>query len=320
MGLLSGIIDNAAHGQTVGAVFSVFLLIFVGYGAKKIRLFKAEDGGLLGSVVLYIALPAFVFDAIYNYHGSLPVSLWKVPAIGFAVEACLMVLAYLLGRALRLNRPTLGGFILASTFGNTGFLGYPVIQAAFKHPSAMITAVLYDEIGMALPLYTIGMIVAAGFAGEKTDFRQAAKAACSPAIWVIPIAFILRPYHLATPVTSAIHYLANGTVPLSMLTLGLYLSTSSMKGMALPILATCALKLVVLPTLTFYAAKAGGISGIMHSAMIVEAGTPTAVMSCVVASKYGANERFVAGIIFASTILCMLTIPAALVILGVPGN
>ena len=320
MGLLSGIIENAAHGQTVGAVFSVFLLIFVGYGSKKIRLFKAEDGGLLGSIVLYITLPAFVFDAIYNFHGSLPTGLWKVPVIGFAVEIGLAIIAYALGRALKLNRPTLGGFILASTFGNTGFLGYPVIQAAFHHPSALITAVLYDEIGMALPLYTLGMIIAAAFAGEKADLRQTLKAACSPAICVIPVAFLLRSHNLPIPVTSAIHYLANGTVPLSMLTLGLYLSTSSMKGMALPILATCVLKLVVLPAATFYAARAGGISGITHSAMIVEAGTPTAVMSCVVASRYGANERFVAGITFASTLLCMLTIPAALVILGVPGN
>ena len=236
------------------------------------------------------------------------------------VEICLAFLAYLVGRALKLNRPTLGGFILASTFGNTGFLGYPVIQAAFHNPSALITAVLYDEIGMALPLYTIGMAIAASFAGEKLDPRQTLKAACSPAIWIIPIAFLLRSQHLPMPLVSTIHYIGNGTVMLSMITLGLYLSTSSMKGMAIPIIATCILKLVVLPIATFYAARAGGLSGTIHSAMIIEAGTPTAVMSCVVASRYGANERFVAGITFASTLICMLTIPAALVLLGVSGN
>ncbi|GAF95146.1 unnamed protein product, partial [marine sediment metagenome] len=46
----------------------------------------------------------------------------------------------------------------------TGFLGYPVVSAAFggdKH--AVLTAVMFDAFGMALPLITVGVAVAACF-------------------------------------------------------------------------------------------------------------------------------------------------------------
>ena len=38
---------------------SVFLLLAVGYVAKKVRVLKSEDSALLGTVVLYFTLPAF---------------------------------------------------------------------------------------------------------------------------------------------------------------------------------------------------------------------------------------------------------------------
>ncbi len=40
-------------------------------------------------------------------------------------------------------------------------------------------------------------------------------------------------------------------------------------------------------------------------------------MTCVIASQFGANARFVAGAIFASTLLSIAAIPAGLIILGV---
>jgi predicted permease len=39
-------------------------------------------------------------------------------------------------------------------------------------------------------------------------------------------------------------------------------------------------------------------------------------MACVVASKFGANERFVAGVVFISTLMSIATIPLTLAILG----
>lgn len=287
----------------------------IGYGIKKARLLRTEDMNVLITIIIYLMLPCFVFDAIYTHHQAIPLSIAKVPLVGFGIELVVICIAYFAGRVLKLDRPTRGGLILAAVFGNTGFLGYPIVQAAFGK-SALITATLYDGLAMALPLYTLGMVIAARFAGEKVDRMQLLKMAALPAIWAIPLALLLRPVTLPEPILRSIGYLANGTVPLAMLSIGLSISARSIKGLAIPIVAACALKLVVLPLITFYAARTVGISGLVQTVTVIEAGMPSAAMACVVAAKFGANERFVAGIIFVSTLLSLITIPAMLVILG----
>jgi predicted permease len=303
--------------NVVGTVLSIFILLFIGYGTKKVRLLTAKDADLLNTVVLYLTLPAFIFEAIYSYHEPLPWSLAKIPIVGFAMIAVVLAIAYGIGRMLRMDRPTLGGMILAAGFGNTGFLGYPVTQAAFNHKGALVTAVLYDEFAMALPLYTVGIAIAASFAGAKADRKQFLSVFTLPSMIAIPIALILRPITIPQPLMAAIHYMANGTVPLVMISLGLSLSASSLKGYAAPAVVVCVLKLAVLPVITYFAYRAVGVSGITLQAGVLESAMPTAVMSCVLASRFGANGRFVAGAIFVATLISLATIPATLLILGV---
>ena len=303
--------------NVVGTVFSIFLLLFIGYGTKKVRLLSAKDADLLNTVVLYLTLPVFIFEAIYSYHEPLPLSLAKIPVVGFALIAVVLALAFGIGRLLKLDRPTLGGMILAAGFGNTGFLGYPVIQAAFNHKGALVTAVLYDELAMALPLYTLGIAILASFAGEKVHRGQLLKVFTLPSMIAIPIALVMRAFPIPKPLLSTIHYMAAGTVPLVMISLGLSLSASSLKGYGRAAIAVCALKLGVLPLLTYHAYRAVGIGGITLQAGTLESAMPSAVMSCVLASSFGGNARFVAGAIFVSTLLSLATIPATLIILGV---
>ena len=303
--------------NVIGTVISIFLLLFIGYGTRKVRLLCAEDADLLNTVVIYITLPSFIFDAIYSYRQPLPLSIAKVPVIGFAMILVVLGAAYVVGRAMKLDRPTLGGMIIASGFGNTGFLGYPVVQAAFQRKSALVTAALYDELAMALPLYTLGVLIAAGFAGERVKRGQLLAVLKLPALWAIPAALLLRPLALPEPLLAAIGYLGCGTIPLVMISLGLSLSAKSLKGLAAPVLAVCVLKLGVLPLLTHYTLQAGGVTGTMHQVGVLESGMPSAVMTGVLASKFGANGRFVAGVIFVSTLLSIVTIPTILLMLGV---
>lgn len=302
----------------IGTVLSVFLLLFVGYGSKKLRILRAEDASVLNDVVIYITLPAFIFMAIYGYKQTLPPSIAAVPVIGVATILIVLLMAYMIGKTLHLDRGTLAGFILAAGFGNTGFLGYPVVQAAFTDKSALVAAVLYDEIAMALPLYVIGMILVAVFAGEKANHTQVIKALKMPQLWAIPIGLVLRQFHIPLAIVTAIDYLAKGTVPLVMISLGLTLSSRSLKGYAIPLTAACFLKLAVLPIITYYASRHCGMTATIQQSTVLESGMPTAMMAGVLVAKFGENGEFMAGVIFVTTLVSILTIPATLLILGVP--
>lgn len=304
---------------SIGTVLSVFILLLVGYGAKKLHLLKAGNADVLNTIVVYFTLPAFIFNAIYTYKQPLPLSLAKVPIIGFVMIMVVVGLAYVLGRCMKLSNAVMAGFILATAFGNTGFIGYPVVQAAFADKAALVTAVLYDEIAMALPLYVVGLFVIALFAGRKTGHSEAMRVFLFPQLWAIPLALALRQFQLPTPLTNAIHYLANGTVPLVMISLGLSLSAKSLKGYALPVAVVCALKLAVLPLITYYAARLGGIRGVALQSTVLESAMPTAMMVGVLVSKFGENGELIAGMIFIVTLLSIITIPASILILGIQG-
>lgn len=302
--------------SALGTVLSIFLLMFIGYGTKRIRLLRAEDADILNTVVVYLTIPAFIFEAIYSYRQPIPLSIVKVPIVGFILICVVLGMAYLIGRMLKLDRTTLSGLIIASGFGNTGFLGYPVVQAAFHEKGALVTAALYDEVAMALPLFTIGALIAAGFAGERVSRGQMAKVFTLPGLWAIPVALLLRRFAIPEPLMDTISYLSSGTIPLVMISLGLSLSASSLKGLAIPLLAACVLKLGVLPLATHYAIIAAGVTGSMHQVTVLEAGMPSALMTYVIGSKFGANGRFIAGAVFISTMLSIITIPATLLLLG----
>ena len=298
-----------------GTVLSVFLLLLVGYGMKKIRVLHPSNCDVLNTVVIYITLPAFIFNAIYCYREPMPFSIVKVPLIGFAMIALVSLLAYLIGRLLKFDNSILAGLILAAAFGNTGFLGFPVVESAFRDKGALFTAVLYDEFAMALPLYTIGIIIATGFMGEKFDPGRIKRLVYLPQLWAIPVALLVRPFTLPEPLLVALKYLANGTIPLVMISIGLSLSAKSLKGYALPVVIACAMKLAVLPLFTYYAAQRASISGISLQTITLEAGMPTAMMAGVLISKFGRSGQFVASTIFISTMLSLITIPVTLLLI-----
>jgi hypothetical protein len=301
----------------IDSVLGVFLLLLVGYGAKKLRLLRAEDSNVLNEIVIYITLPALIFTVLYGYKANLSLSIARVPIVGFVMIAVVLAAAYGIGRAMRLDSGTLAGFILAAGFGNTGFLGYPVTQAAFKDPSALVTAVLYDEFGMALPLYIIGLVITAVLAGQKAHYSQVTQAFKYPQLWAIPIALLLRQSHCVPhSLIVAIGYLGSGTIPIVMISLGLMLSARSMRGYGIPLAVVCMLKLAVLPIVTCYGARFAGITGTQYQTTVMEAGMPTAMMVGVLVSKFGENPEFVAGVIFVTTLLSIVTIPATLLLVG----
>ena len=181
----------------------------------------------------------------------------------------------------------------------------------------MVGAVLYDELAMALPLYTLGLVIIAAFSGERVDRAQLLRTLKFPQLWAIPAALLVRLTRIPDPIADAIGYLAAGTVPLVMISLGVSLSTSSLKGYGPAVAGVCALKLAVLPLITSVAARGAGIDGVMYQVITVQSGMPTALLVGVLISKFGKNSDFAAGAIFVATLLSIVTIPLTLFLVGV---
>lgn len=292
---------------------SIFILLLVGYGAKKIGVLSHKDAPFITSFVINFTMPAFVILAI---HGKpLNVDMMKAPFLFFSAEMVLMGLAYLTARALKLDRRTTGGLMLASAFGNTGFLGYPVVSAAFAgNDHAMPSAVLMDAFGMMFILSTIGVVVAESFTGSAFEWQSLLGFLKTPLFPATVLALILRTVHIPDMIVTTLGYLSAATVPLVMIAVGLSLSTGSMKQFPVALGASVILKLALMPALVILVMHLAGIHGTIYRVGAVLGSMPTAVISGVIASRYGANGAFVAAAIALSTLIGVVSVPVVLMI------
>ena len=292
---------------------SVFLLMLAGYGAKRTGVLKATDARVVNSLAINLTMPAFIFVSIHGQ--SLDSAMVKGPALGFVMEMVVLGLAYASARALKLDRRTTGGLMLAAAFGNTGFLGYPMVTAAFPHDGrAMPTAVMYDEFAMAMILNSVGVAVAASFAGKSFEWKSLLEFLKNPLFPSTVIALALRTVYVPPTIIKTLDFLAAGTVPLAMISIGLSLSARSIKKYPGALTAGCVLKMVALPALVYLTLPLLGVTGIVRQVMVLESAVPTAVIAGVIAGRFGANEEFVASAIFVSTLLSIAVIPAVLML------
>lgn len=301
--------------STLTTVASIFILLLVGYGAKKARVLKAEDEGVINSILINLTLPAFIF--VNTIGKPLTPSMIKAPMIGLFIEALIIALAYLIARLLKLDRRTSGALMIVAAFGNTGYMGYPVAKAAFPaNGEGILTAVLFDNFAMRAGLITAGVAIATSSAGARFHWSSLTQFVKTPLFPAMLLGLIFRTAHLPPLMMDTLGYLAAATVPLSMISIGLGISATSIKEYPAPLVAAVVLKMGLFPLIMWALLGQFGITGVVAKATILESAMPSAVFSGVVVSRFGANGRFAAAAIFVTTLLSALTIPAILQALG----
>lgn len=298
---------------TISTVASIFLLLLTGYGAKRFGVLKPADTPVVNSIIINLMMPAFIFT--YTHQMPLTSAMIRTPFLGFAMEMIILAAAYGAGLLLRLDRRTIAGLMLAAAFGNTGFLGYPMVNAAFHHNKhAMLTAVMFDQFAMSLALNSTGVAVAASLAGKKFEWQRMFEFLKTPLFPATVIALALRTVYIPPIITKTLSFLAAGVVPLAMISIGLNLSARSLGRYPAALGAGILLKMAALPALMYLTLPLIGVGGVIGHVAILEGAVPTAVVAGVIAGKYGANEEFVAAAIFVMTLLSVVTIPLTLML------
>lgn len=301
--------------NAISTVCAVFLLLLVGYGARKIGVLKSSDISVVNSIVVNLTGPAFIFSAMYGR--PVTAQMVSAPFVVFATTMLVLGAAYPAAKALKLDRRTTGGFMLAATFGNTAFMGYPVTIAAFPgKDQALATAVMIDQFSMSLPLYSIGIVIAASCASTRISGWHFLEFLKFPLFIAAIIAIALHNIQIPYAVMRTLHLLGAATVPLAMISLGLSLSRSSLKHATLPSVVALILKMAILPTLTYFMFRLIGGRGVVLNVSVLESSMPTAIMAGVIAGRYGANESFVSAATFLMTLFSLVSIPIILTILG----
>jgi predicted permease len=311
------------------ALAPLFVLIIFGFVLRReATTLHISHVPIINGLVINITLPALVFLALLKAP-PMSRSTLVLPLLLIASEAVTMLAAYGIGKALKIPTATVGMIIIAGSFGNTAFLGYPISRSLL--PNMFPTAVMLDEFGMMVVMYVVAAFVIAAF-GHPSHGGGNAKAAIvkfmrGPLFLAIAASMILRnipcPHFLAIPpfvvsenvLLTSLGYLAQGTTPLILLAVGASLRPRAALATPRSIILPSVLKLIVCPAAMFVLCHLGGLHGDVLKIGILQAAMPTGVLASVLCGQGKMDGGAAVGTVFVTTIVSAISIPLIMCLL-----
>jgi predicted permease len=291
------------------AIAPVLLLVGIGVVLRRFGVLRREDSKVLNGVIVYVALPALIFTSVAA--APLSFELLRAAGVAWAVSLVGLSVAWEIARTLRLPARTAGGFVLAATLGNTGYLGYPIVQALLG-PGALPAAVFYDVFGTVAVLFTLGIAVAARYGEHEGRINVLKELFTFPAMIALLVALAFRFVPLPVAVSATVMdwtgIAAKMAVPLIMVSLGISLDLSALRGSLAPLGALAGVKLLLLPAIAVAIAVMTKDTGGVR-VLALQAGMPSMMLALVVGERFKLDTAFIAGAILVTTVCCLATIP-----------
>ncbi|QDP84370.1 AEC family transporter [Chryseobacterium sp. SNU WT5] len=232
-------------------IILLFLCLFLGFLLKKTKLFPENGHVALNSFVINISLSALSLYYIpkinLNFQVIFPV---MVPWLNIILA---VLFFSFLGKKLNWSKTLIGALIMGAGFGNTSFVGIPVIQSLYGE-SGLKTVMLVDQPGSFVALSTLGITIASFYSGEKTGVAQIIRKIIKfPPFIAFAIAVILNIINITIPVQidEVFAKLGATTVPLALVSVGSQLKWHKLDHDAKPLLYGLLFKLILFPAIIF---------------------------------------------------------------------
>ncbi|MCZ3502000.1 AEC family transporter [Klebsiella pneumoniae] len=309
--------------STLNVVLPVFALILV-WLARKLKILGETALTELNRFVVYLALPALLFDIIAN-------AMWAdlaQPAFISAFSIGMMVVFFLtLFVQLRRTRHLADAAIdaLNAGYANTGFIGFPLVIVFLGHEALAPT--LIATILTVSVLFGIGIIIIeTGLQGEvkrRIIFTRVAKSLIKNPLLVSPAIAICIPLSgLTVPdsINVFLKLLGGAASPCALIALGLFLAGQSDKRTNndnFTVTLLVVLKLLIQPALTWwFATKVFHLSPLLVHTAVLLAALPTGTGPFMLAEFYRREASTTSKCVLVSTVLSMFTLSAYLYTIG----
>jgi malate permease and related proteins len=227
---------------------------------------------------------------------------WLLFAIGAGVFWCA-------GRWLKLPRATVGALMLVGGFGNTSFVGLPMIESLHGR-EGMGLGLLIDQLGSYLALSTVGLMVATRYSAEgRLTYRQMLRrVATFPPFIALLLAFVLMPVAFPTALTQALGRIGDTLAPLALLSVGLQLRFDALREYLRPLCLGLGYKLLVCPALVvLLLLNVDADAQMTQHVSVIEAAMPPMIGAGIVAAQANLAPRLVSAMIGVGIPLGILT-------------
>lgn len=292
-------------------LITLIIISLLGYLGKKNKLFKEEDKDVISKFVYNFSLPALVFYSIYTNPPKL--HFFNVVWVEWLTSIFVGALSIIIGFFLKLKRETIASLFLVSIGGNVTFMGYPIMEKLFGL-EGLTLAIIYDQLGMIVFVYTIGIITislltSASNLNKMTFYNTINKFINNPPLWALILGILLQHVSIPDFLIDSLLILGRATTPLMMFLLGLSISkpekeTKSIVGITLGVL----LKLFIFPIFALIFSSLLNISGTPLKVTVLESAMPSMLTALVLSLQFNLDYKFTSHVITYSTLLSLFTL------------
>ena len=302
-------------------MLTLFILIVIGFVSYKLKITSKEASAYFSSFVIKITLPCLILNSFRRPFsrellGEAAVTL----GVAFAIYGFLILFSVVYPYAIGMRGPERGIHRYALIISNSGFFGYPVIEAILG-PFYLFHASIFN-IPSNILAFSVGAWLVAKETGKAPAFSW--KIFMTPPIVCTIIGFVMFVFSvpLPAPLEESIRLAGNMTTPLSMAVIGISLAQTEIKQILgrWRVYVTVFSRLLLLPALIGIVCYLAGMRGPFLMLSVIISGMPAGTTTPIMASVYNVALEEAGSIAALSMILCAVTIPLMVIVVQLFGG
>ena len=271
----------------------LFVCLIIGIVLKKSKIIPENFHSSLNAFVINILLSEFSLYYISKIELNSSV-IYPVLVVWIGIFAAILFFAGL-GKIFGWKSSLIGALIMCAGFGNTSFVGIPLIQAMYGE-EGLKTVMLVDQPGF-VALSTVGILVANFYSGSKDSLlKHLSKILKFPPFIAFVIALLLNIFSIEIPkdFDEVLMKLGATTVPLALVSVGSQMQWKKIeKKEGFHLFIGLLFKLVLLPLLILVIYKyIFHQSGDVIDICILEAAMAPMITAAIIASAHDLEPKF----------------------------
>ncbi|MEW5250832.1 AEC family transporter [Microbulbifer sp. 2201CG32-9] len=305
--------------ETLAFAFSVtgpiFLTLLVGYGLARAKLLSAAFVDGATRLVFLVTLPVLLFVNIFTADAQLSE---ETPLLLAGLLGTLLTLPLAWLAARPVARSDRSVFIQGGFRGNLGIVGIAWAFNAYGSSGLAQAALLMAVVTILYNLAAVTLFAVYDRRGNTWSWRSLTLDILrNPLILAIVLALLAKQFALSLPqiALQTGHYLASMTLPLALLCIGASLDFSLLRRSTLAAVGACVFKLVAVPAVLLGCGWLLQLPPQAMGVLFLMGATPAATVSFIMARAMGGNSQLAANIVALSTLCCIVSASAGLVLL-----
>lgn len=298
----------------INLLVKIFILTAFGFLCKKTGLINDDTQKGINKLLVRAILPVTIFMSSQNDYSS---ELAGNMLITFIIVSLFymfsLVFTTFVGKAMKLEDKKRSIFVTMITFGNVGFIGFPIALELYGNEGVLYT-VVYNMVFQLL-FYTYG---AALISGDKSNMRLSVIFKTPVTIASFACVFLfLAQIKIPEMIAAPLDIIGAMTTPISLILVGCSLAGAKLRELVTDKLSYVVsfFKMIFMPALMMIVLMLLKLPAVLAGTCAVLTALPAGSTNVIYAEEYDCEPQFASRTVIQTMIIMIVTLPLCIFLL-----